>query len=174
MASEDILPEGCENFTREDIVNVIGDVITDLHPDFSIDPVTIGDIVSIVVSRLDGRRLGQIKITETGVKYDPPALDTSNPRWHMLVSQINAHIMGAYRYRIQQSQTGKGREPTHKTRMRAAVFKELKDKHPEWSYATVAQKAIEQEPWLGDISGETVRNAYRAMGWEWERADRIR
>lgn len=66
------------------------------------------------------------------------------------------------------------RGPTEKTRQRAMVFRELKDKHPEWSYDTVAMKAMERCTWLGEITGESVRNAYRAMGWEFEKSDRVR
>jgi len=67
--------------------------------------------------------------------------------------------------------TGRKHGPTAKTQERAKVFKRLKDAHPEWTYYRVATEASEE---LGDVTGETVRNAYRAMGWEWERPDRVR
>jgi len=64
------------------------------------------------------------------------------------------------------------RGPTIKTWERGKVFKRLKDAHPEWSYYRVALEASEE---LGEtVTGETVRNVYRAMDWEWERADRVR
>ena len=68
----------------------------------------------------------------------------------------------------------KKRGPTYKTIERAGVFKSIKDKHLEWGQNRVAMVAMEENPWLGEISGETVRYTYKAMGWEWERSDRIR
>jgi hypothetical protein len=73
-----------------------------------------------------------------------------------------------------ESGASEKRGPTYKTKMRAEVFKRIKYEHPGWSQAKVALEAMEQESWLGEISGETVRNAYRAMGWDWERANRVR
>lgn len=62
--------------------------------------------------------------------------------------------------------------PTARTEERAGVFKRLKDENPTWSQARVAMEAYEE---LGEVvTGDTVRNAYRAMGWKWVRADRIR
>jgi len=62
--------------------------------------------------------------------------------------------------------------PTIRTQERAAVFKRLKDAHPGWSQSRVAMEAIDE---LGEVvTADSVRNAYRAMGWKWERADRIR
>lgn len=65
------------------------------------------------------------------------------------------------------------REPTLKTKLRAETFKRLKDAHPEWGYDTVALRAAEEMKDNG-ITGSTVRNAYKAMGWKWGRSDRIR
>ena len=62
--------------------------------------------------------------------------------------------------------------PTEKTRIRATVFKRLKDAHPNWNRERVAMEATKE---LGEfVTSETVRNAYRAMGWKWKRADRVR
>ena len=62
--------------------------------------------------------------------------------------------------------------PTLRTQIRGEVFKKLKDQHPEWSQAKVAMEAYEE---LGEeVTADTVRNTYRALGWKWERADRIR
>lgn len=67
------------------------------------------------------------------------------------------------------------RGPTVKTRLRAEVFRDIKDKHRHWGYHAVADEAMRAHRELGDgITGETVRNAYKAMGWTWERADRVR
>lgn len=65
------------------------------------------------------------------------------------------------------------RGPTLNTQIRAEVFKKLKDAHREWGYDAVAMHAVNE---LGEsgITGNTVRNAHKAMGWKWERADRIR
>jgi hypothetical protein len=62
--------------------------------------------------------------------------------------------------------------PTLKIRERFDLFKRMKEAHPTWSQDRVAREAGEQ---LGEIlTGEAVRNAYRAMGEKWERADRVR
>jgi hypothetical protein len=62
---------------------------------------------------------------------------------------------------------------TDKTKQRFKTFKELKDKHPEWGYDTVAMKAREILK-ADNITGETVRNTYKAMKKQWGRANRIR
>lgn len=69
---------------------------------------------------------------------------------------------------------GEGRRaPTLKTRERAELYRRLKDAHPEWSQSKVAIEANREEG--TDVhSKSSVQNAYRAMGWEWERADRVR
>jgi hypothetical protein len=73
---------------------------------------------------------------------------------------------------VTMADAGRRRGPTVKTQERAAVFKRLKDEHPAWSQEKVAMEAREE---LGEtVTGETVRNAYKAMGWVWQRADRIR
>lgn len=77
-----------------------------------------------------------------------------------------------------QKNLGRPRGPRPKTLERADYFKKMKDRHPAWSQEKVAMEAArpESEGGLGesDIIADTVRNAYRAMGWEWERADRVR
>ena len=61
---------------------------------------------------------------------------------------------------------------TVRTQEYGAVFKRLKDANPRWTQYKVAQEASDE---LGEhITADTVRNAYRALGWKWERADRIR
>lgn len=66
----------------------------------------------------------------------------------------------------------KKRGPTTRTEIRAKVFRRLKEEHPEWSQAKVAQESFKE---LGEyVTADTVRNTYRLMGWTWERADRIR
>ena len=62
--------------------------------------------------------------------------------------------------------------PTIKTQERYRVFNRLKDENPTWSKKKVALEAMnELDEYLNE---DTVRNAYRAMGEPWERADRIR
>ena len=63
--------------------------------------------------------------------------------------------------------------PTLKTLERAKLYKRLKDKHPTWSQSRVAIEANIQMK-VDYHTRDTVRHAYSAMGWEWERADRIR
>ena len=79
---------------------------------------------------------------------------------------------GSYPPSLPPVETGRQGKPTYKTQVRAEVFKRIKDEHPEYSYFRVATEAQNE---LGDgITDETVRNAYRAMGWKWGRADRVR
>ena len=65
------------------------------------------------------------------------------------------------------------RGPRVETLERAKLYKSIKEKHPDWSYARVAIEANKLEGSTRH-SDETVRNTYRAMDWPWERADRIR
>lgn len=62
--------------------------------------------------------------------------------------------------------------PTETTQIRGQVFKRLKDEHPKWTQTKVAVEA--QEILHESVTADTVRNTYRAMGWEWERGDRVR
>ena len=64
------------------------------------------------------------------------------------------------------------RGPTEKTRIRAEVFKRIKDEHRDWNTHRVAMEASDELS--ENLSSESVRNAYRALGWDWERADRVR
>jgi hypothetical protein len=71
----------------------------------------------------------------------------------------------------------RGRGPTANTQNRAQHFRRLKHENPNWSYARIAIEASRpvEEGGLGEtVTADTVRNAYRAMGWKWERADRVR
>ena len=64
------------------------------------------------------------------------------------------------------------RGPTEKVLIRAEAFKRIKDENPSWNTDRVAMEASEE---LNEtLAAESVRNAYRAMGWEWQRADRVR
>jgi len=64
--------------------------------------------------------------------------------------------------------------PTLRIQQRAEVYRRLKEAHPDWSQAKVAMEAAEEDPECYGLTSDAVRNAYRAMGWKWERADRIR
>jgi hypothetical protein len=71
-----------------------------------------------------------------------------------------------------QSAQDHPRGPTLNTIERAKVIKEIKDRHLNWPQFKVADEASTV---LGVIiNADTVRNCYRAMGWKWERADRVR
>ena len=63
--------------------------------------------------------------------------------------------------------------PTLKTQERARLYRELKKKHPTWSQQRVAMEANLAEA-VDHHTVDSVRNAYRSMGWKWERADRVR
>jgi hypothetical protein len=67
--------------------------------------------------------------------------------------------------------------PTARTIARAEYFKALKDAYPQWSQARVAAEASRrpvQQGGLGEtVTGDTVRSAYRSMGWPWERGRRV-
>lgn len=97
------------------------------------------------------------------------------PGFREIKEAINARLRDLFgeRTEVGTGEAGRIRRPRPKTVERAEVFKEIKDKHPDWGYGTVAMKAAEL---LEDdsINKDTVENAYRSMGWTWERADRIR
>lgn len=59
---------------------------------------------------------------------------------------------------------------------RALIFKKIKDSNPTLSYQGVANHAnANYSDEIGKIAEEyDVRNDYKAMGWTWQRADRIR
>ena len=61
--------------------------------------------------------------------------------------------------------------PSDKTQARAYQLRKIKENHPNWGYEQVAVKYNEEEK--QDITGETVRNAYRAMGWNWKKSTKI-
>lgn len=64
------------------------------------------------------------------------------------------------------------RGPTEKIRIRAEVFRRIKDENPDWNTDRVAMEASAE---LSEtLTAESVRNAYRAMKWKWQRADRVR
>jgi hypothetical protein len=81
----------------------------------------------------------------------------------------------------EEAVTGRRRTPRKETRRKAEIFRTIKTEHPEWSYAQVAREA-ERAASVRAGQGETapkyneddVRNVYRAMGWEWEKANVIR
>ena len=62
---------------------------------------------------------------------------------------------------------------TIKTQERAQQYKKLKSEHPDWSQAKLAMELNLRDN-VDYHTETTVRTAYRAMGWEWERADRVR
>lgn len=68
------------------------------------------------------------------------------------------------------------RRVTDRVRKRAELFRSIKEKYPELNQQAVAMKAMEVcDPRDRDVySAETVRNAYRTMGWEWPRGERTR
>ncbi len=101
------------------------------------------------------------------------AVDVMDARWPEVQPWWNEVTGGLARQgwmtlRSQQER----RAPTRKVRDRAAVFKRLKDRHPEWGYDTVAMKATDELQ--EHITVDTVRYVYAQMGWTWERADRVR
>jgi len=86
------------------------------------------------------------------------------------VTEVKEYLVKASR----TAATGAGDKGSmrEERKRRAYACKELKDAHPEWSYTQVAMKATEK---IGEeVTPDDVRNDYRAMGWQWERADRIR
>ncbi len=62
--------------------------------------------------------------------------------------------------------------PTQNTKTRAEAIKRIKDAHLNWNTDRVATEASRELHEV--VTAETVRNAYRAMGWTWPRADRVR
>jgi hypothetical protein len=85
--------------------------------------------------------------------------------WQMMIEE--ARKLG-----LPQINSDRQDGPTVRTVERAKVFRALKESHPTWSQAKVALEASDE---LGEVvTADTVRNSYRAMGWPWPRADRIR
>lgn len=79
---------------------------------------------------------------------------------------------GLLKLAARKTQRGGEFSPTEKTKIRAEVFRRIKEQHPSWSYHRVALMGSEI---LGEyVTSESVRNAYRAMGWAWPRGDRVR
>ena len=64
------------------------------------------------------------------------------------------------------------RRVSKRVRRLADEAKKLKDEHPDWAYYKVATKC--EELLKRRVTEDGVRNAYRAMGWKWEPANRIR
>ena len=60
-----------------------------------------------------------------------------------------------------------------KTIARADRIKKIKDLHPHWSQPQVTRE-YNKNKYVDDpfISTTDLQNAYKAMGWKWERADR--
>jgi len=66
------------------------------------------------------------------------------------------------------------RTPTNTERRRFECFRKLKDQHPDWTYERLADE-VNVTRKLGEIvSGDTVRNTYRAVGAKWHKGDRRR
>lgn len=63
-------------------------------------------------------------------------------------------------------------EPSERYRQIVSEAQLCKEQHPEWTYDTVAQYVAQALSDTG-ITGETVRNAYRATGTTWRRGERI-
>jgi hypothetical protein len=70
--------------------------------------------------------------------------------------------------------------PIHRTQERAELFRKLKDTNPSLSQQAVARQAMERLHEQGKLEPEEqiteydVSYAYQVMGWDWERANRIR
>lgn len=65
--------------------------------------------------------------------------------------------------------------PTEETIRRAYLYRKLKEACPKRTLNAVAIQAGLLEPdAVPTHTGKSVRNAYRAMGWTWERGDRVR
>ena len=76
---------------------------------------------------------------------------------------------------------GRGeRGPIQRTKDRAELYRRLKDENPSLSQQAVARRAMEILMETGgldpdeEITEYDVGYAYSEMGWEWERANRIR
>ncbi len=68
------------------------------------------------------------------------------------------------------------RGPRPETVRRADLFSKIKEQHPDWSYAKVAQEAtrsakvrVGRSETPTTYSADDVRSAYRSMRWKWSR-----
>jgi hypothetical protein len=194
----------CTNYRREDLVNAAEYVLDDyvlegLDPDTyaaydvthmrrgALDKWVIhqrkvvrGVLCSVLVCRMvigpHGEDLGALSVIAISAYY--PGLDQAeNDELMDLGPRCREELIKAILARAQEMFGAKGerakRGPTFNTTVRAQTFKKIKDAHPDWGYDAVAMRAAEE---LRDprITGHTVRNAYKAMNWRWDRADRIR
>lgn len=63
--------------------------------------------------------------------------------------------------------------PIIRTQTRFELIQSIKAQHPDWTQEKTAMEANEKEH--TDIyNGNTIKNIYKAMGVNWERADRVR
>jgi hypothetical protein len=142
--------------------------------DRDVNPISIAMVIDdpnpFMVGYLEAQNIGEGRTLVTGT-FDTDDWELYCERYESLYNELNR--LGMIEL---HPTTGK---PTLKTQERAKVFKKLKDEHPEWGYDTVAMKA--SEVLKENVTGDTVRNAYRAMRkaygakkWSWERADRVR
>lgn len=70
----------------------------------------------------------------------------------------------------------RNRGMSDKRKNRAHIFKNIKEKNPQLSYLQVAMHANRhhRSDLDRDVYDYDVRNDFRDMNWEWQRADRIR
>lgn len=140
---------------------------TDLLGYLTITPDPPGDHVLVRVTTPDGA------LTIEGTDYLPaPPILPSDPHGKLKrLLRLLSEDLDATLTRPAETPT----EPTTKTRQsgpsakveeRARVFSQLAAEHPDWTQLQVAMAAREllEEP---HIDANTVRNAYRAMGWSW-------
>ena len=155
-------PVTLERHRGYDMVHVAGDV---LEP----RPVAEGE----VLHRTSNVTLARFKIVTNPNGTVKIAPEPDEPRaaayFATLVSEIRSFAVKT----AATAEQPKRRGPTPKTQERARVFRRIKDQHPSFSLHQVANQANHEEK-VENFTEEVVRNAYRAMGWEWERADRIR
>jgi hypothetical protein len=143
----------------------------------------------------------QLARNEVGERIDPPKLEPSNIFWTSLKWEGHHHANWNEMQRAQEIRRvwlkvyeelatlhdthtaapgqagGNKRKIRDSTQKRAEMYKAIKDANPRLSYQAVAMRAqrqLAEQGQVEEVTGEDVRNAYRAKGWQWKRADKIR
>jgi hypothetical protein len=116
---------------------------------------------------------------EPGIDHSTKIFLDADKEWQPLFERLVSEL-------VEPVQTQKGAEPrtpkpTAETERRANLFRSIKNEHPSYSYEKVALEATRRErvkAGKGEKPTEyhkhNVRDAYSAMGWQWERGDKIR
>jgi hypothetical protein len=147
--------------TKEDNKNILLGEISTTDPRHPIESYCLGYLELNRVNR-KGNSLVDIRL----VCSWPPVMSFWQELDRILAEQFPNPLT------LKKRQERRREGPTLTTQLRANAFKEIKTDHPEWSKPKVAEEYFKVHHEY--VSSDDVGNTYRAMGWPWERSDRIR